>query len=140
MSVILSSIKLGYVFNAYEFGLFYQCLPNKIYHLKREKWSGGTKSRLSKRNSSSKCCRRKTFHVYFRQIEKPSLFKKYQTFALPVCHTKSSKICQIFKDWVHKCCVDERKIAVIIVNRLVHAPISKFLGPPNIASILQQMN
>ena len=31
---------LKYIFNADEFGLFYQCLPNKTYHFKDQKCSG----------------------------------------------------------------------------------------------------
>ena len=34
------------IFNADELGLFCQCIPDKIYHLKREKRSGGKKSNV----------------------------------------------------------------------------------------------
>ena len=34
------------IFNADEFGLFYQCLPNKTLHLKGEKCSGGKHSKV----------------------------------------------------------------------------------------------
>ena len=46
----LSRIRSGYslenVFNADEFGLFYQCLPNYSFLLKREKYSGGKQSKF----------------------------------------------------------------------------------------------
>ena len=44
---LLSNHNLQYIYNVDEFELFYQCLPDKSYHLKTEKCSGGdtTKSR-----------------------------------------------------------------------------------------------
>ena len=38
--------KLEDIFNADEFGLFYQCLPNKTLHLKSEKCSGGKNNKI----------------------------------------------------------------------------------------------
>ena len=43
---ILSRYSLEKVFNADKFGLFYQCLPNKTLHSKREKCSGGKHSKI----------------------------------------------------------------------------------------------
>ena len=43
LPTILSNYKLEDSFNADEFGLFYQCLPDKTYHLKGEKCSGEKK-------------------------------------------------------------------------------------------------
>ena len=43
---IISNYKLEDIFNADEFGFFYQCLPDKLYHLKGEKSSGGIKSQV----------------------------------------------------------------------------------------------
>ena len=42
---ILSNYKLGDIFIADEFGLSHQCLPDKTYHLKVEKCSGGIKAK-----------------------------------------------------------------------------------------------
>ena len=44
LRTLLSNYKLEDIFNADEFGLFYQCLPSKTYHLPREKRSGDKKS------------------------------------------------------------------------------------------------
>ena len=41
---ILPNYKLDDIFDADEFGLFYQCLPDKAHHLKGEKCSEGKKS------------------------------------------------------------------------------------------------
>ena len=46
LPTILSRYPLENIFNADEFGLFYQCLPNKTLHLKGEKCSGGKRSKV----------------------------------------------------------------------------------------------
>ena len=46
LPTLLSNNKLEDIFNADEFGLFYQCLPNKTLHLKSEKCSGGKNSKI----------------------------------------------------------------------------------------------
>ena len=46
LPTLLSNYKLEDIFNADEFGLFYQCLPNKTLHLKSEKCSGGKNSKI----------------------------------------------------------------------------------------------
>ncbi|XP_065654668.1 uncharacterized protein LOC136081290 [Hydra vulgaris] len=46
LPTLLLNYKLENIFNADEFGLFYQCLPNKIYHLSREKCFGGKNSKV----------------------------------------------------------------------------------------------
>ena len=45
LPTILSNYKLEDIFNAGEFGLFYQYLPDKTYHLEREKCSGKKKAK-----------------------------------------------------------------------------------------------
>ena len=46
LSTILSNHKLEDIFNADEFGLFYQALPNKSLHLKCDKCVGGKHSKI----------------------------------------------------------------------------------------------
>ena len=46
LSTILSNYKLEDIFNADEFGLFYQALPNKTLHLKSEKCVRGKHSKI----------------------------------------------------------------------------------------------
>ena len=43
---LLSNYDLENIYNADEFGLFYQCLPDKSYQLKTEKCSGGKHSKI----------------------------------------------------------------------------------------------
>ena len=46
LPTILSCYPLENIFNADKFRLFYQCLPNKILHLKGENYSGGKHSKI----------------------------------------------------------------------------------------------
>ena len=46
LPALLYNYKLEDILNADEFGLFYQCLPSKIYHLSEGKYSGGKNSKL----------------------------------------------------------------------------------------------
>ena len=46
LPTILSRYPMENIFNADEFGLFYQCLPNKILHLKGQNFSGGKHSKV----------------------------------------------------------------------------------------------
>ena len=46
LPTLLSNYGLENIYNADEFGLFYQCLPDKLYQLKTEKCSGGKHSKI----------------------------------------------------------------------------------------------
>ena len=46
LPTLLSQYKLEDIYNADEFDLFYQCLPNKTFHLKSNKCSGGNYSEM----------------------------------------------------------------------------------------------
>ena len=46
LPTILSSYKVEHIYNADEFGLFYQALPNKTLHLKSERCVGGKHSKI----------------------------------------------------------------------------------------------
>ena len=46
LPTLLSNYKLEDVFKVDEFGLFYQCLPSKTYHLPGEKCYGGKNSKV----------------------------------------------------------------------------------------------
>ena len=47
LPTLLSSYDLKDIYNADEFGLFYQCSPNKTHQLKSEKCYGGKLSKIS---------------------------------------------------------------------------------------------
>ena len=46
LPTILSRHPLENIFNGDEFGLFFQCLPNKTFHFKKDKCSGGKHSKV----------------------------------------------------------------------------------------------
>ena len=46
LPTVLSQYKLEEIYNADEFGIFYQYLPNKIFHLKSNRCSGGKLSKI----------------------------------------------------------------------------------------------
>ena len=46
LPTLLSNYSLKNIYNADEFGLFFQCLPDKSYQLKSEKCSGGKHSKI----------------------------------------------------------------------------------------------
>ena len=74
----LPNLKLkvgGYIYNANEFGLFYQCLHVKTYHLSSEKRSGGKSSKIwFNRDGCCKFVRRKAWYVYNWKIKNASMF------------------------------------------------------------------
>ena len=46
LPILLSNYELNDIYNADEFGLFYECLPNKTYQLKSENCSGAKLSKI----------------------------------------------------------------------------------------------
>ena len=46
LPTLFSQYKLEDIYNADEFGIFYQCLPNETFHLKSDKCSGGKHSKI----------------------------------------------------------------------------------------------
>ena len=89
LPTILSNYKLENIFNADEFGLFYQCVPDKTYHLKGGKCSGGKKSkvRLTRMAAASAVGEKLPMFVIWKS-KNPRCFKK--------CEYKSQK-----KSWMN---------------------------------------
>ena len=140
------------IFNADEFGFFYQCLPDKTYHLKGEKCFGGKKSkaRLTGMAAASATGEKLPMFVIWKS-KNPRYIKNVRH--LP-CEYESQKKSwmnsEIFEEWARKLDrkfrADDRKIALIIDNCPAHLSISNltivqiiFLSP-NTTSILQPMD
>ena len=152
LPTILSNYKLENIFNADEFGLFYQCLPDKTYHLKGEKYSRGKKSqiRLTGMAAASAVGEKLPMFVIWKS-KNPCCFRNVKH--LP-CEYKSQKKSwmnsEIFEEWVHKLDrkfrADDRNIALFIDNCPAHPSISNLTNvqlvffPPNMTSILQPMD
>ena len=76
LPTILSRYPLKDIFNADEFGLFYQCLLDRSYHLKGEKCSGGkhSKTRLTGLAACNPFCERLPMFVIWKS-KMPRCFK-----------------------------------------------------------------
>lgn len=122
LPTILSNYKLEDTFNADEFGLFYQCLPEKTYHLKGEKCSGGKKSKLRFTGMAAASATGEKLPMFvISKSKKPRCFKNIKH--LPCQYTSQKKSwmdSEIFENWVRKLDqkfrVDGRKIVLIIDN------------------------
>ena len=148
----LSKYDLTDIFNADEFGLFYQCLPNKTYHFKGQKCSEGknSKVRLTGMAAGNEVGENLPMFVIGKS-KTPCCFKHIKN--LP-CKYKSQKKSwmdsQIFEEWV--CKLDQtfrmegRKIALIIDICPAHPSVSDLTNvqlvflPPNTTSVLQPMD
>ena len=152
LPTILSNYKLENIFNADEFGLFYQCLPDKTYHLKGEKCSGGKKSKVRLTGmAAASAVGEKLLMFVICKSKNPRCFKNVKH--LP-CEYKSQKKSwinsEIFEEWVRKLDrkfrADDRNIALIIDNFPAHPSISNLTNvqlvflPPNTTSILHPMD
>ena len=152
LPTILSKYKLENIFNADEFGLFYQCLPDKTYHLKGEKCSGGEKSKVRLTGMAAASAVGEKLPMFVKWKSKNSrCFKNVKH--LP-CEYKSQKKSwmnsEIFEEWVRKLDrkfrADDRNIALIIDKCPAHPSISNLTNVklvflhPNTTSILQPMD
>ena len=114
LPTLLSNYKLEDIFNADEFDIFYQCLPNKTLHLKSEKCSGG-------KNSKVRITGDKLPMFVIGKSKAPRCFKNVTS--LP-CRYRSQKKSwmdsTLFEEWVRELDVkfqkENRKIALIIDN------------------------
>ncbi|XP_057310264.1 tigger transposable element-derived protein 4-like [Hydractinia symbiolongicarpus] len=152
LPTILSNYKLEDTFNADEFGLFYQCLPEKTYHLKGEKCSGGKKSKLRFTGMAAASATGEKLRMFvIGKSKKPRCFNNIKH--LPCQYTSQKKSwmdSEIFENWVRKLDqkfrVDGRKIVLIIDNCPAHPSISNLTNihlvflPPNTTSVLQPMD
>ena len=152
LQTILSNFKLEDIFNADEFGLFYQCLPDKTYHLKGEKCSGGKKSKVRITGMAAASAKgEKLPMLVIGKSKNPRCFKNVKH--LP-CEYKSQKKSwmnsEIFEDWLRKLDrkfrANDRKIALIVDNCPAHPTVANLSNiqlvflPPNTTSILQPMD
>ena len=91
---ILSRCKLKDIYNADEFGLFYQGSPKKTLHMEGKKCSGG----LVNRNGSCKCCWREVTNICGKSA-KPRCFKNVKSIPY---HYRSQ-----IKSWMNSFLFDE---------------------------------
>lgn len=152
LPTIISNYKVEDIFNADEFGLFYQALPNKTLHLKSEKCVGGkhSKTRLTGMAAANAVGEKLPMFVIGKSA-RPRCFAGVRN--LP-CRYRSQKKSwmdsALFEEWVReldrKFVREGRKIALIVDNCPAHPHIEGldtiqlvFL-PPNTTSKTQPMD
>ena len=152
LPMILSRYPLENIFNADEFGLFYQCLPNKTLHLKGEKCSCGkhSKIRLTGLAAGNAYGERLPMFV-IGKANKPRYFKGVRNLPCRYrAQRKSWMTAELFEEWVReldrKFSAAKRKIALIIDSCTAHphveqlASIELIFLPPNTTSHTQPMD
>ena len=147
LPAILSNYELKDVFNADEFGLFFQCLPKKTFHFKDKRCSGGksSKARLTKMLAAS-ATGVKLPMLVIRKSKNPLYFKNVNCL---LCSYKAQK-----KFWIDsqifgygcanvtKVCTEGRTTAVPFKNCPVHPSVSNLTNiqliflPPSTTSVL----
>ena len=88
LPTLLSNYDLKDIYNADEFGLFYQCLPNKTCQLESEKCYGGKLSKIHI-TGSSKCYGQQVTRACHWEGQESTMLQKCQVFTLPL--QKSTK-------------------------------------------------
>ena len=143
LPTLLPNYSLENVYNADEYGLLYQCLPNKSYQFKTEKCSGGKHSKI-----------RITGLAAANAVGcKLPMFVIGKTKIIPCRYRAQKKSWMdgvLFEEWVRnlnkKFESEKRKVALIIGNCPAHPIINNlshiklvFL-PPNTTSVSQPMD
>ena len=122
------------IFNADEFGLFFQALPSKTLELKREKFSGGkySKVRLTETCEASVTGEKLPLLVIGKS-KNLRCFKNVKTLPFQYkAHPKIWMDTEIFTDWIKhldwKLLAQNRKVAFIIDNCPVHPDVPGLMG------------
>ena len=152
LPTLLSNYKLENVFNADEFGLFYQCLPTKTYHLSREKCSGGKniKVRLTDMAAASATGEKLPMFV----VGKSKTLRCFKNIKQLPCRYRSQKKSwmtgDLFGEWIRKLDssfrAQDRKVVLLIDNCPAHPEIKNLTNinliflPPNTTSVLEPMD
>ena len=152
LPTFLSNYELKIIYNTDEFGLFYQCLPNKTYQLKSEKCSGGKLSKIRITSlAAANALGEKLPMFVIGKAKKPRCFKNIRF--LPCRYRNQRKSWMdgvLFEEWVReidrKFDAEGRKIALVIDNCPSHPDIANlkaiklFFLPPNTTSQTQLMD
>nr|XP_047142836.1 tigger transposable element-derived protein 4-like [Hydra vulgaris] len=152
LPTLLLNYKLENIFNADEFGLFYQCLPNKTYHLSQEKCIGGKNSKVRLTGIAGGSATGEKLPMFvIGKSKNPRCFKHIKQ--LPCTYKnqlKSWMTGDLFTEWVMKLdsffCAQDRKVALLVDNCSAHphieglSNINLIFFPPNTTSVLQPMD
>ena len=152
LPTLLSSCKLEDLFNADEFGLFYQCLPTRTYHLSGEECSGDKSSKVILTGMVVVSATGEKLEMFvIDKSKKPWCFKNVKQLPCRYWAQKKSWMTGVlFEDWVRKLDpffrAQSRKVALLIDNCPAHPEIKNLTNikliflPPNTTSVLQPMD
>ena len=147
-----TTAKLEDTFNAFEFGLFYQCLPSKTYRLSGEKCSGGKNSNVRLTGMAAASATGEKLEMFvIDKSKKPRCFKNVKRIPCRYRTQKKSWMTGVlFEEWVRKLDssfrAKSRKVALLIDNCPRHPEIKNLTNiniiflPPNTTSVLQPMD
>ena len=122
LPTLLSDYKVEDIFNADEFGLFYQCLSSKTYHPSGEKCSGGRSSKVRLTGMMAASATGEKLEMFVSGKSKiPRCFKNVKQLPCRYrAHKKSWMTEDLFEKWVRKLDsffrAQSRKIALLIDN------------------------
>ena len=149
LPTILSRYALENIFNGDEFGLFFQCLPNKTFHFKKDKCSGGKHSKVRLTGMAAGNAKGERLPMFvIGKSKNPRCFKGVKRVPFRYrAQQKSWMSSELFEEWVKELdqnfCSSKRKIALIIDNCPVHpdVPVLEWVEliflPPNTTSVTQ---
>ena len=152
LPTIPSRYPIENVVNADEFGLFYQCLPNKTFHFKKEKCSGGKHSKVRMTGMAAGNAKGERLPMFaIGKAKNPRCFKGVKSIPCRYrAQAKSWMSSELFEEWIKELdrsfSVQKRKIALIVDNCPAHPTVTGlewieliFL-PPNTTSVTQPMD
>ena len=130
LPTILARYQLKDIFDADEFGLFYQALPSKSFHFQGKRFSGGKQSKVwSTRMTASNALDEKIPMFVIGQSASPWCFKHVRN--LPCRYWSQKKVWMdgtLFEEWLHKLnCkleIQVRNVFMIVNNCPVHLEVS----------------
>ena len=152
LPTLLSNYKLENIFNADEFGLFYQCLLTKTRHLFREKCSGGKNNKARLTSMAAASVTEEKLPVFIVGTSKtPRCFKNIKQFPWQYrSQRKNWMTGDLFGKWMRKFDssfrAQDRKVVLLIDNCPAHPEIKNLTNinliflPPNMTSVLQPMD
>ena len=145
LSTILARYQLKDIFNADEFGLFYEALTSKSLHFRGKHCSGGKHSKVwLTRMTASNVLGEKIPMFYIGKSASPRCFKHVHN---PPCRYRSQKKAwmdgTLFEEWLHELdCKFEmqgRKVVMAVDKKQLKAINIQFF-PPNTISCTQPMD
>ena len=152
LPTILSKYELKDIFNADEFGLFDQCLPDKTFNLVSEKCSGGKKSKIRLTGMAAANALGEKLEMFvIGKTASPRCFKHIKSLPYLYRNQKKSWMTgELFEEWVKGLDrgfrVKDRRIALLVDNCPAHPTIEGLTNihliflPPNTTSVLQPMD